>query len=209
MLNDLIARIAVLATGLVTAMGYPGVALLMAVGSACIPLPSEVVMPFAGFLVSQGVFSLLGAATAGAVGVGIGSSVAWAIGRVGGRPLVERYGRYILIDRHELATAERFFARWGAAAVLIGQMIPVVRAFIAFPAGIAGMAWPRFVLCAVLGAWPWCLFLAWVGSKLGERWDSDPRLREAFHSFDVVIVGAALVAVTWFVRRKFRKRRNV
>src|SRR6516162_8864561 len=127
----------VLIKSLIAKTGYGGVVLLMAIESACIPLPSELIMPFAGYLVYEGSMRLLWVATAGAIGCNLGSLVAYEIGRYGGRPLVERYGRWILMGRRELEWAERFFSRWGEAAVFVGRLLPVIRTFIALPAGIA------------------------------------------------------------------------
>ena len=154
--------------------GYFGILALMAIESACIPLPSEVIMPFSGYLVYTGRFSLLWVATMGALGCNVGSAIAYAIGYYGGRPLVEKYGSYILLTRHELDLADRFFARYGSVTVFISRLLPVVRTFIALPAGIARMEQVRFHLYTFVGSWPWCLGLAYVGMKLGERWDSDP-----------------------------------
>ena len=193
-------------TAIITAMGYPGIALLMALGSACIPLPSEIVMPFAGYLVAQGTFGLVAAATAGAIGSSIGSTLAYAVGRRGGRPLIETYGRYVFINLHDLDRADRFFARFGSAAVLIGQMIPIIRSFIAFPAGIVRMPFPRFIAFAIAGAWPWSFLLTWLGMKLGAAWNSDPRVKAAFHSFDVVIVIMVVAGAGWYLWRKVRSR---
>ena len=124
--------------------GYGGIAILMAIESACIPLPSELIMPFAGYLVYEGSMRLFWVATAGAIGCNLGSLVAYEIGSYGGRPLVERYGRYILLTRRELDWADRFFQRWGTAAVFVARLLPVIRTFIALPAGIARMPRGRF-----------------------------------------------------------------
>ncbi|MGH6678897.1 MAG: DedA family protein, partial [Bradyrhizobium sp.] len=178
--------------------------------SACIPLPSEIVMPFAGYLASVGKFSLVGAATMGAVGCNIGSTLAYLIAARGGRRAIERWGAYVFIRPAELAQTERFFARYGAQAVFVGRLLPVVRTFIAFPAGLARMPMLRFQVYTFLGSWPWCLALAYVGYVLGKRWDSDPTLRRLFHQFDAVIVLALLLACVWFVwlrRREFRHRK--
>ncbi len=136
MLDNIIGPIAAWMVGVISAAGYIGVAGLIAVESACIPLPSEVIMPFAGYLASTGRFSLVLAATAGAAGCNIGSSLAYA---VGARALVERWGHYILLDPGDLDRANRFFQRFGGPAVLVARLLPVVRTFIALPAGIAGM----------------------------------------------------------------------
>jgi membrane protein DedA with SNARE-associated domain len=195
----------------ISEFGYLGVVILMAIESACIPLPSEIVMPFAGYLASHGKFSLLGAATMGAVGCNIGSTLAYVIAAKGGRRAIERWGAYVFLSPAELAQTERFFARYGAMAVFVGRLLPVVRTFIAFPAGLARMPMLRFQIYTFLGSWPWCLALAYVGYVLGKRWDSDPTLRRLFHQFDAVIVLVLLLACGWFVwsRRhdKFRHRK--
>src|SRR5258707_9606856 len=142
MLEKIIAALAGFIIAVISKAGYLGVVLLMAIESACIPLPSEIIMPFAGYLVYKGQFNLLFAATAGAIGCNLGSVIAYEIGNYGGRPLIERYGSYVFLGRHELDLAERFFKRFGAAAVLVGRLLPVIRTFIALPAG--GGKNPRF-----------------------------------------------------------------
>jgi membrane protein DedA with SNARE-associated domain len=209
MLNDILTAVAGLIVTTISAMGYLGIVLLMAVESACIPLPSEIIMPFAGYLASAGRFSLVLAATAGAVGCNLGSAVAYEIGRYGGRPLVERWGSWLLIGRHDLELANRFFARWGDFAVLVARLLPVVRTFIALPAGLAAMPRLRFHLYTFLGSWPWCFALAYAGFVLGERWQSDPRLREFMHRFDAVVALGLLGPATWWIWRHWRKRLRI
>ena len=136
MTEKLLAVIFAFISSVMSVTGYAGVALLMAIESACIPLPSELIMPFAGYLVFTGTFKLLWVATAGAIGCNLGSLVAYEIGCYGGRPLVERYGHWILMTRRELDWADRFFARWGYLAVFIARLLPVIRTFIALPAGV-------------------------------------------------------------------------
>ncbi len=180
-----------IALAIVTVMakaGYVGLVVLMALESACIPLPSEVILPFAGYLVSLGKMNLLLVATMGALGCNLGSALAYAVGSWGGRPAVERWGKYVLLSRRDLAHADRFFARFGAPAVLIARMLPVVRTFIALPAGIARMPQGRFHLYTFLGSWPWCFALAYAGMLLGDHWGNDPRLEQAFHYADYAIV---------------------
>ena len=206
MLDSLLAPVAAWIVGVISAAGYAGVAGLMAVESACIPLPSEVIMPFAGYLASTGRFSLVLAATAGAVGCNVGSTLAYAVGARGGRPLVERWGRTILLSPGDLDRAERFFRRFGALAVLVGRLLPVVRTFIALPAGVARMPQLPFQLYTFAGSWPWCYALAYVGFLLGERWDSDPRLRAVMHRFDLAIVALLLLGLGWFAWRHLRGR---
>lgn len=206
MIEQIVGWLAGFTTAVIVALGYPGIALLMAIESACIPLPSEIIMPFAGYLVSQGHFTLIGVATAGAIGCNLGSVIAYAAGQYGGRPLVERYGRYVLIDVHDLDKADRFFERYGHWAVLIGRMLPVIRTFIAFPAGVVRMPLLRFHVFTFLGSWPWCFGLAWIGLKLGTAWNSDPRIKVVLHSLDVAIVAVALAAAAWFIWHKTRRR---
>ncbi|MFL5263341.1 MAG: DedA family protein [Anaeromyxobacteraceae bacterium] len=204
MIAKVIETLAVFTTGAISALGYGGVVLLMAIESACIPLPSEIIMPFAGYLVYAGRFTLHGAALAGAVGCIVGSVPAYYLGQYGGRPLIERYGKYILLSRHELDLADRLFARWGQWVVLAGRLLPVIRTFIAFPAGVARMNMTKFILFTFIGSYPWCYGLAWVGQKLGEQWDKDPRLKAAFHRFDLAIGLAIVAAGAWFVWHKVR-----
>src|SRR5512141_2259758 len=199
--------LAVFTTGVLSSLGYGGVVVLMAIESACIPLPSEIIMPFAGYLVYLGQFSLHGAALAGAVGCIVGSIPAYYLGLYGGRPVIEKYGKYVLLSRHELDLADRLFARWGQWVVLVGRLLPVVRTFIAFPAGVSRMNMTKFVVYTFVGSYPWCYGLAWVGMKLGEHWDSDPRLKAWFHRFDAVIIVLVLVAVVAFVAHKIRSAR--
>src|SRR5213082_625107 len=178
---------------LIAATGYGGIVILMAIESACIPLPSELIMPFAGYLVFSGTMKLLWVATAGAIGCNLGSLVAYEIGAYGGRPLVERYGRWVLMGKRELDWADRFFAR----------MLPVVRTFIALPAGIARMPRLRFHVYTFLGSWPWCFLLAWFGMKMGENWRE---LGKYLHKFDVVIVVVLGAGIVWFVRSHWKNR---
>ncbi|MBV8206300.1 MAG: DedA family protein [Acidobacteria bacterium] len=206
MLSRTIAVLAAWITGLISAAGYPGVVLLMAIESACIPLPSEIIMPFAGYLVYTGRFHLYAVAAVGALGCNVGSLAAYAVGYYGGRPLVERYGSYLLLSRRELEHTERFFARYGGATVFVARLLPVVRTFIALPAGVARMPQGRFHFYTFAGSFPWCLGLAWVGMKLGERWDTDPRLRTWFHRFDLAIVTAVVAAAVWFFRSRWKQR---
>ncbi|WEJ98609.1 MAG: DedA family protein [Candidatus Sphingomonas phytovorans] len=197
MIEKIIAILATFTIAVISKGGYLGIVLLMAIESACIPLPSEIIMPFAGYLVSVGRFDLYLAATAGAIGCNIGSIFAYEVGKRGGRPLAERWGKYVLIGPGELDMADRFFDRWGNQAVLIGRLLPVIRSFIAFPAGVARMKLVPFHIYTFIGSWPWCFGLAWVGMVLGDKWNSDPRMKAAFHSADALI-GVVLVALASF-----------
>jgi len=182
--------------GQISGAGYSGVVLMMAIESACIPLPSEIIMPFSGYLVYTGRFNLHWASLAGALGCALGSIVAYYAGLWGGRPFLEKYGRYVLIRSKDLDRADRFFARYGDAAVFFSRLLPVIRTFISFPAGVARMKFAKFVLYSFLGSVPWCYFLAYVGKLLGEQWQS---IRKYFHQADVVIGVALLVALAVFL----------
>ncbi len=203
--RPVLEHIAGLITTVIAHLGYAGVALLMAIESACIPLPSEIIMPFSGFLVSTGTLSLWLVALAGAAGSVVGSLVAYWVGLWGGRPLVERYGKYLLITHHDLDLADRWFTRHGDITILIGRMLPVVRTFIAFPAGVARMPLWRFNLYTFIGSYIWCWGLAWIGLKLGQHWNT---LGGWFHRFDAVITIILLAGVIWYVRRHLRLLRR-
>jgi membrane protein DedA with SNARE-associated domain len=206
MLDQVISALAAWIVGVISAAGYFGVLVLMAIESACIPLPSEIIMPFAGYLVSIGQLSLLGVATAGALGCNVGSTVAYLIAAKGGRKAFEHWGSYVLVSSAELERAERFFARYGAITVFTGRLLPVVRTFIAFPAGLARMPMMKFQIYTFLGSWPWCFGLAYIGALLGARWNSDPTFRRLFHEFDTLVVVFLIALFAWFVWARWRER---
>ena len=187
----------------ISTFGYTGILVTMAIESACIPLPSEIIMPFSGYLVTTGQFTMLGVTLAGAVGNVVGSVVAYYAGVWGGRPFVERYGPYVLVSRKDLETADRWFAQYGEAAVFFSRMLPVVRTFISLPAGVARMNFPRFVLFTFLGALPWCYLLAYIGVKMGQEWE---HLRDYFHQFDILIGLSLAVAVGYFLWSHWPRR---
>jgi membrane protein DedA with SNARE-associated domain len=203
MVSSILELLAAFIIAVISQTGYVGIVLLMAIESACIPLPSEVIMPFSGYLVSTHRFNLLGVALAGAVGCNLGSLVAYSVGSMGGRPLVERYGRWLLVTHHDLELADRFFARYGDWAVFIARLLPVVRTFIAFPAGVSRMNVARFHLYTFLGSLPWCLVLAYAGVKLGERWTT---LRLYFHRFDAVLAVLIVLGAVWFIHNRWKNR---
>jgi membrane protein DedA with SNARE-associated domain len=188
---------------IISSLGYGGIAVAMAIESACIPLPSEVIMPFAGYLVSQGRFSLWGVALAGAIGCTLGSAVAYAVGAYGGREFILKYGRYVLITPHEVAWADRWFARYGMAATFISRLLPVIRTFISLPAGVARIPFGRFLFYAFMGSLPWSWALAYAGMLLGEHWD---RVGGVLHSLDVVIGVVLVTGAGWFVWRHWPRR---
>lgn len=201
MIEKLLAALALWIMGVISSMGYAGIVLLMAIESACIPLPSEIIMPFSGFLVFQGQMSLTGIALAGAIGCVLGSIPAYYLGMLGGRPLVEKYGKWVLISHRDLDWADRAFAKHGEIIIFIGRLLPAVRTFIAFPAGVARMRMSKFILYTFVGSLIWCYLLGYAGFVLGEHWDS---LKVYFHQFHYVIAGAGLLFVIWYIRRHFK-----
>lgn len=203
MLTHSLEALAAFIIAVISRSGYAGIVLLMGVESACIPLPSEIIMPFSGYLVSLGRFKLVGVALAGAFGCNVGSLVAYYVGAYGGRPLAEKYGRYVLVTRHDLELADRWFARYGEWTVFFSRLLPVVRTFIALPAGIARMNLLRFNIYTFLGSLPWCLALAYAGLQLGDRW---PMLRQYFHRFDAILAILILAGASWFVRNRWKNR---
>jgi membrane protein DedA with SNARE-associated domain len=194
--------------GLISAGGYPSVALLMAIESACIPVPSEVIMPFAGYALAHSTLTLLLVATAGAIGCNLGSIPPYLVGARGGRPLVNRYGRFMLLSMHDVDRVEELFAKYGAITVLVGRLLPVVRTFIALPAGIAKMNQVRFHLYTFIGSWPWCFVLAYVGMKLGKAWDTNPEFKAVFHRFQLSVEIALVALFIWFVVSHWENRRG-
>ena len=189
------------------AVGYLGVMVAMAIESAMVPLPSELILPYAGFLVSdpshlepltKGPWSFWIVVIIATIGNTLGSLVAYAIGAWGGRPFLERYGRYLLIRPHEIELADRFFERYGAATVFVGRLLPIVRTFISFPAGVTRMPLTAFVLYSTLGAFPWSILLVYAGTVLGAHWVD---IRHALQPFDLaiaVLVVAGIVAFIWW-----------
>jgi len=207
MIEHILLALAGFIKAVISSLGYPGIMVLMGIESACIPLPSEVIMPFAGYLVYSGRFSSLAVvATLGAIGCNLGSILAYEVGAYGGRPLIERFGKYILMNRHDLDVSEHFFKKYGSITVFLGRLLPVVRTFIALPAGIARMPRGKFHLYTFAGSWPWCYVLAYVGYKLGEHWDTDPRLKQWMHRFDAIIVLVLAIGVVYFVQSHWRNR---
>jgi membrane protein DedA with SNARE-associated domain len=205
MLERVFAAATAFIVAVISGGGYAGIVVLMAIESACIPLPSEIIMPFAGYLVYRGDLGLFGVGVAGAFGCVVGSLVAYAVGAGGGRPAIERWGRWVLLSPHDLDLAERWFARWGRATVFWARLLPVVRTFIALPAGIAKMElWP-FVWLTFAGSLPWCLALAYFGFKLAENWNE---VREKLHGLDVAVGGVVALGLAFALWHRIRAVRS-
>jgi membrane protein DedA with SNARE-associated domain len=199
-------KIIAILVGAIVSGGYVSVILLMAIQSACIPIPSEVIMPLAGYALAHTQLQLILLATVASLASNLGSIPAYWVGARGGRPMVERYGSFILLSRHDLDRVDRFFNRFGSIAVLIGRMLPIVRTFIAFPAGIAKMNQLRFHIYTFIGSWPWCYALAYVGMRLGAQWNSDPRFKEIFHRFHLGVELVLVAGFLWFVASHWKNR---
>lgn len=187
-------------------LGYPGVFFLMLVESCGIPMPSEVIMPFSGFLVADGVMNFWAVVLLGTVGNLIGSLLAYWIGWKGGRPLIEKYGKYILISKHDLDLADHWFTKYGNLTTFVGRILPVVRTYISFPAGISKMNIVKFSVYTFLGALPWCIALTYAGVKMGENWEL---IRQKLHNFDTtILVLVILLIVLYIVRHLKHSKRN-
>ena len=203
MFTDIILAITNFITSTVDTLGYFGVALLMAIESAAIPLPSEIIMPFAGFLVNEGRFTLFGLSVAGALGSVVGSLITYGIGFYGGRPLIIKYGHYVLINEQDLKLADNFFHRFGKLSVFVGRMLPVIRTFISIPAGISKVPLRPFVAYCFIGSFVWSYLLAWLGVKLGANWHS---LENYFRKFDLLIGLIIIAFIIYWIRRHLKNR---
>ena len=189
---------------IISTLGYGGVVGLMALELACIPVPSEVIMPFAGYLASTGRFSLIGAALAGAIGCSLGSTAAYLAGAHGGRAVILRWGAYILLDRGDLDRVDAFFQRYGGASVFVGRLLPIVRTFISLPAGVSRMPFVRFQIYTFGGSSPWCFALAYLGYRLGKAWNTNPTVHSFFKSFDGIVAALLVASVAFFIYRRWR-----
>ena len=192
-------------THLIGSWGLLGVFFLMVLESACIPVPSEAIMLFAGFSVSQGKMSLFGIVVAGVLANVVGSWIAYWVGLYGGRPFIDRYGRYVLMSHHKMDVAEHWFQRYGAPAVFFSRMLPIVRTFISLPAGIARMPFWKFSLYTLVGCVPWVLMLGWVGVKVGDNWE---HIQKKLHYVDYAMLAVIVAVIVWAIVRYYRKRRT-
>ncbi len=187
----------------IAALGYWGLAIGMAIESCNIPLPSEVILPFGGYLVSTGQLNYFGASMAGTVGGTVGSVISYFIGKSGGRPFILKYGKYIGISEKKLAIADHWFNKHGEATVFFTRLLPIIRTFISLPAGIAGMNFSRFVLYTFLGSLPWCFFLTYLGLQMGEHWED---LKIWFHRADIIVAAVIIAVVLYFFLRRKNNR---
>jgi membrane protein DedA with SNARE-associated domain len=198
-LTDPIVEVAV---DVVDAMGLPGVFILMVLESACIPVPSEATMLFAGFNVSNGEYSLVAATLVGSVANLIGSWIAYGIGYFGRVDILEKHGRKLHIKKSHLEWADRWFERHGDATVFFTRMLPIIRTFISLPAGVARMPFWRFSLLTIAGCLPWVLMLTFIGKQAGDNWES---WKDSLHYVDYAVLAAIVIGIVWLVVRNRRR----
>jgi membrane protein DedA with SNARE-associated domain len=185
---------------------YAVVLFLMAIQSACIPIPSEVIMPLAGAYLCHSQADLILLAILASLASNLGSLPAYWVGARGGRPMVLRYGSYLLLSHHDIDRVDRFFARFGSLAVLLGRMLPIIRTFIAFPAGVAKMNQVKFHIYTFIGSFPWCYALAYVGMRLGASFNTNPEFKEVFHRFHLAVEAVIAVAFVYYVISHWKNR---
>ncbi|MCX6816358.1 MAG: DedA family protein [Candidatus Beckwithbacteria bacterium] len=209
MIESLIGFLGNFAMGIINHLGYLGISLAMAIESANIPLPSEIIMPFSGFLVASGRFTFLGTVIAGSLGGTLGSLLSYSLGYYGGekfvRRLIKKYGKFLLIFEYELDEAEHWFNQHGQLVTFTSRLLPVVRTFISLPAGMSRMNVKKFAFFAFLGTFIWSLPLTYLGKVLGQNWHS---LGQYFHKFDVVIFALGVFAVAFYVYHKLSKNKR-
>ena len=205
MIYDLLAQVSSFIVNIISTLGYPAITVLMALESACIPIPSEIIMPFSGYLVFAEKFSFLSVVIWGTIGNLIGSMIAYFVGFYGGRPLIEKYGKYILISNHDLNLAEKWFKKYGGISVLFSRILPVIRTFISLPAGITKMPLGKFVFYTFSGSLPWSFVLTYAGVIMGESW-SDVEIY--FRKFDWLIAILVISLIGWGISKKLKIKEN-
>lgn len=193
---------ALLIKDIISTMGYPGIVFLMGLESACMPVPSEIVLPFAGWLAYEGQMDVWLISIAGTLGCTLGSLAAYFAGSYGGRPFISKYGKYIFLNESHIEMAEEWFSKYGDKAVFFSRLLPIVRTFISLPAGIAKMDLTRFTILSTLGSFPWCLALAYAGLALGPEWEN---IIAVFENFQIIVLIGIGLFVAWYLfRGRFR-----
>ncbi len=203
MISDILSWLASLIINIISTSGYFGIVVLSALESACVPIPSEVIVPFSGYLAGIGKFSFLAVVLWATFGNLFGSLIAYAVGYFGGRPFIRRWGKYVFLREEELERADVWFKKYGSPAIFFSRMLPIVRTFISLPAGIGRMNLTKFVAYTFLGALPWNFALVYLGLKFGENWKD---LEVYFRKFDYVILVVLLLGIGWWVRRHLLKK---
>jgi membrane protein DedA with SNARE-associated domain len=185
-------------TQFISQFGYFAVIFLMTLESACMPVPSEIVMPFAGYLAFQGILDVWIVSLAGAFGCMLGSIISWWVGLKGGRKFIEKYGKYFLLNPKHLRLAEKWFEKYGDLAVFGSRLVPVIRTFISLPAGIGKYSFKKLVIFSFVGSVPWCLMLAWIGYTLGPHWE---RIIGFFNKLDLLIIAGIVVFIFYKIQK--------
>lgn len=203
MISSIFSWLASFIISIISGSGYLGVTLMMTIESVCIPIPSEIVMPFSGYLVSLGQFYFWPIVLLATLGNLIGSLVAYFVGYYGGRSFIRRWGKYVLLREEELEHADYWFKKYGSPAIFFSRMLPIVRTFISLPAGIGRMRLPKFISYTFFGSLPWNFALAYIGWKLGQNWKS---LEQYFKKFDYVILVLIFIGIAWWIWRHFFKK---
>lgn len=204
-MTHLIESIFNVVIGIIEFLGYWGIGIGMAIESMCIPLPSEIILPLGGYLASTGKISFWGAVLAGTFGGLIGSIVCYYIGAYAGRPFIIKYGKYVLIREHEFDKADRWFRKYGNAAVFTGRLLPIVRTFISLPAGIAKVSFWKFIFYTILGSFPWSVALTYGGYVLGNNW---MQLRSNLHYFNYAVALILIILVALYLKKHFAKKQK-
>lgn len=202
MIENILTWLVTLVIKIISDSGYLGITGLMALESACIPVPSEVIMPFAGYLASIGRFSVFWVIILGAIGNLIGSIIAYVAGFYGGRLFIEKYGKYILVRKEELDRADNFFYKYGNLSVFFSRLLPIIRTFISLPAGIAKMPFWRFSFYTFVGSLLWSGMLAYLGVFLGSKWQI---IEVYFRRIDWFVGALLIIGIVWFIYKKVKK----
>jgi membrane protein DedA with SNARE-associated domain len=203
MIANLLSAVTNIIIHLISTLGYPGVFLLMAMHSAAIPVPSEVVMPFAGYLVSQGRFNYFAVVIVGTLGNLAGGSIIYVLAKHGGRKLVEKYEHAVFVSKSDLERVEKFFHRFGAFAIFLGRCMPIVATFISIPAGLSKIKYWKFAVFTFFGAIIWNFLLVYIGMKLGQNWTV---LRDKLHNFELLILVLIVIGAIWWIYRHIKNR---
>jgi membrane protein DedA with SNARE-associated domain len=199
-------KLVTFAVNVVGDLGLAGIFVLMLMESACIPVPSEATMLFAGFNVDNGHYSLIAAVAAGVLGNLVGSWIAYGVGYYGRIEWFEKHGHHVFIKPHHIRWADNWFQRYGDATVFFTRVLPIIRTFISLPAGVARMPFWRFTAFTVAGCIPWVLLLTFIGKQAGSNWEN---WKNHLHYLDLAVVGLVALGVVWLVIRAWRRRRAV